>query len=58
MGGYLLKVGSSVEGGRRWHCQSGAVFGLVVVGFGDLTGFGLILQYAKSVQNLIKMLSR
>ena len=39
-----------VEGGRRWRCQSGAVFGLVVIGFGDSTGFRMskvvVLQFS------------
>jgi len=40
-GAYLSKAGGGVEGGRCWRCQSGAAFGLVVVGFGDSTGFGM-----------------
>ena len=42
MGAYLSKAGSSVKGGQHWRCQSGMAFGLVVIGFGDLTGFGML----------------
>jgi len=40
-GTYFSKVRGGVEGGRHWHCRLGAAFGLVVVGFGVLTGFGM-----------------
>ena len=40
-GAYLWKTGSSIEGGQHWCCQLGAAFRLVVIGLGDLTGFGM-----------------